>query len=243
MRDHAVLRMLCVLTVLTAFAMMPVMLYGPPHLDALAGGGFWLLGWVWALLNLAAVAGSLLVEPLLRGLRREWMLLGLTVTRAGFLTLAALAGSLGPVVWMLVLYELTTAARQPVVTAWMNEHVGSELRATVLSVGGMAFMLGGALGLTSVGVGRARLRDPGSLARVRGHLSGDGTALSAARADRAARRRTSWRVVARGRGRGLRIRIPRGLGRYAVSPCRRPSGAAACGTPRPSRHAADRASG
>jgi hypothetical protein len=34
----------------------------------------------------------------------------------------------------------------------MNEHIGSELRATVLSVEGMAFMLGGSLGLVCLGL-------------------------------------------------------------------------------------------
>jgi hypothetical protein len=34
----------------------------------------------------------------------------------------------------------------------MNEHIGTELRATVLSVEGMAFMLGGSLGLVCLGL-------------------------------------------------------------------------------------------
>jgi len=151
-RDHAVLRALCLLTLLTAFAMMPVIMFWPPHLDAIAGGGFWLLGWVWALFNVAAVVGALLVTPLLRRLRRERLLFGLMVWRAVFLAAAALAATLVPVLWFLILYEVGLAARQPVVAAWLNEHVGAELRATVLSVEGMAFTLGGSLGLFSLGL-------------------------------------------------------------------------------------------
>lgn len=151
-RDHAVLRMLCLLTLLTAAAMMPVIMYWPPHLEALGAGGFWVLGWAWAILNVAAVAGSLLVTVLLRRMRREWLLFALALWRAAFLVVAATTTSFGTVLWALVLYEVSAAARQPVVSAWINEHVGSDLRATVLSVGGMSFMLGGGLGLVAVGL-------------------------------------------------------------------------------------------
>ena len=150
-RDHAVLRMLCLLTVVSAAAFMPVILYWPPRLEEISGRGFWLLGWAWAILNLAAVVGSLVVAPLLRRLRREWLLFGVALWRAAFLVAAAMADALWPMVAALVIFELGTAARQPIVTAWLNEHVGEDLRATVLSVGGMAFMLGGSLGLLAIG--------------------------------------------------------------------------------------------
>lgn len=151
-RDHAVLRMLCLLTVLSAAAMMPVVLYWPPHLETMFGGGFWLLGWACAILNGAALVGSLVVVPLLRRVRRERLLFGVALWRAAFLVAAALAATPWPVLAALVVFEIGTAARQPIVTAWLNEHVGEDLRATVLSVGGMSFMLGGSLGLLVVGL-------------------------------------------------------------------------------------------
>ncbi len=79
------------------------------------------------------------------------MLFGVALWRAGFLLAAACADALWPVLSALVIFEVGTAARQPIVTAWLNEHVGEDLRATVLSVGGMAFMLGGSLGLVAIG--------------------------------------------------------------------------------------------
>ena len=151
-RDHAVLRMLCLLTVLSAAAFMPGILYWPPPLEEISGRGFWLLGWAWAILNLAAVVGSLVIVPLLRRMRRGWVLFGVALWRAAFLVAAARVDALWPTVAALVVFELGTAARQPIVTAWLNEHVGEDLRATVLSVGGMAFMLGGSLGLVTIGV-------------------------------------------------------------------------------------------
>ena len=65
---------------------------------------------------------------------------------------ARVGATLEPVLWLLVLYEIGMAARQPVVAAWLNEHVGSEMRATVLSVEGMAFTLGGSCGLFVLGL-------------------------------------------------------------------------------------------
>ncbi|MEW6272897.1 MAG: MFS transporter [Thermodesulfobacteriota bacterium] len=159
-RDHPVLRMLCVLSLLSASAMMPVIMLWPPHVEALAGTGYWVLGWVWALLNVAAVGGALLVPALLRRLRREWLLVVLALWPALFLAAAALSTSLRPLLGFLLLYEMAQAARHPVVTAWLNEHVGTELRATVISVQGMSFMLGGALGLVGVGLLADRLGIP-----------------------------------------------------------------------------------
>ena len=74
-RDHAVLRMLCLLTVVSAAAFMPVILYWPPRLREISGRGFWLLGWAWAILNLAAVVGSLVVGPA-AACASEWLLFG-----------------------------------------------------------------------------------------------------------------------------------------------------------------------
>lgn len=85
-------------------------------------------------------------------MNREWLIFGLALWRAVFLAAAALGGSLAGVLGLLVLYEMAVAARQPVVLAWANEHVGSTLRSTVLSVQGMAFTLGGSLGLTLFGL-------------------------------------------------------------------------------------------
>lgn len=150
-RQHRLLRTLCGLTVLFAFTLMPVVLQWPSRLHDLAGEGFWLLGSSWALLNLAAVCGAGLVSPLLRRLRREQLLILVTVWRACFLAMAAFAPS-GPwLVMSLCIYELGVAAYDPVMNAWMNEHIESSLRATVLYVNGMAFTLGGSMGLLSLG--------------------------------------------------------------------------------------------
>jgi hypothetical protein len=88
---------------------------------------------------------------LLRRLRREQLLFGIVLWRGAFLAAAALASSIEPVIGFLLLYEVVVGGWDPVMTAWMNEHVESDLRATVLSVRGMAFTLGGSLGLVCLG--------------------------------------------------------------------------------------------
>jgi MFS family permease len=151
-RSHAVMRMICLLTAAFAFSVLPVALTWPPRMQEVTGEGFWLLGWIWALLSLAAVVGSSMVPFLLRRLRREQLLLAIALWRGLFLAAAAVATAFEPALAFLLVYEVAVAAHDPVMSAWMNEHVGAELRATVLSVRGMAFTLGGSIGLVCLGL-------------------------------------------------------------------------------------------
>jgi len=151
-RGHRVMRAICVLTLLGALAMMPVVMMWPPRLEALAGGSYWMLGKIWALLNLTAVVGAALAAYLAPRVRRDWLLAVIALWRGAFLAAAAAASRFTPVVGWLLLYEAGVAASEPIKNAWMNEHVRSDLRATVLSVQGMSFTLGGALGLVTLGL-------------------------------------------------------------------------------------------
>lgn len=151
-RRHPVMRAICVLTLLGAVAMMPVVMMWPPRLEALGGGGYWVLGKIWAVLNLAAVVGATAAGFLAPRVRRHWLLAIIVLWRGAFLAAAAAATTFVPVVGWLLFYEAGVAASEPIKNAWMNEHVRSELRATVLSVQGMSFTLGGALGLVTLGL-------------------------------------------------------------------------------------------
>ena len=111
-----------------------------------------MLGKIWALLNLTAVIGAALAAFLAPRVRRDWLLAVIALWRGAFLAAAAAATRFTPVVGWLLLYEAGVAASEPIKNAWMNEHVRSELRATVLSVQGMSFTLGGALGLVMLGL-------------------------------------------------------------------------------------------
>jgi MFS family permease len=71
--------------------------------------------------------------------------------RALTLAVAAVATSFLPALLGFLLQEIGLGFNEPVQQAWLNEHAASGQRATVLSVGAMAFTLGGATGLVCLG--------------------------------------------------------------------------------------------
>jgi MFS family permease len=150
-RSQPVLRLLCGVTLISAFGVMPVHILWQPHMTALTGEGAWLMGWIWVLLNLAAIAGSAVVPRVLGRFGRAPVLVSTTLWRGAMIAVAGLAG--GPYVALvgLLLQETAFGTSEPLVNAWMNEHIEAERRATVLSVRSMAFTLGGGIGLALVG--------------------------------------------------------------------------------------------
>jgi len=122
-----------------------------PRMKALSGEGVWLMGWIWALINVANVAGSALISRLVGRFSREHLLCAMTAWRG--LSLAAAAVSIGftPALLGLLGTEVGFAVSEPLVQAWLNERISSEQRATVLSVRAMFFTLGGGAGLACMG--------------------------------------------------------------------------------------------
>ncbi len=149
---HRTLRFLCLLTALLSFAYMPAIQMWPPHLSALSGEGAWLMGWVWAALNLAAVVGSWVLPRLLAYADRQRVALLVTLFRCGAMLLAALAGGFGKALVGLVGQQVGMGASDPLLGAWMNDHAATHQRATVLSIQAMSFMLGGSAGLIVLGL-------------------------------------------------------------------------------------------
>lgn len=150
-RTHAVMRSLCLVTLTAAFAWMPVIHTWQPHLRTMHAEGYAIMGWIWALINLAAMGGSALLPWLLQ-LPREHVLAVTTGLRAAVIGLAATSETIAPVVVGLLVFEVGNGLTEPVLQAWMNEHAEAERRATVLSVRQMSFTLGGAMGLCVLGL-------------------------------------------------------------------------------------------
>jgi len=146
------LRRLCLLTLVSAFASAPINMYWQPRLREVTGEGAWLMGWIWALLNLSAVAGSLLVARAAGRMRRERFLCIAALWRGATLGLFASARGAPQAVVGLMGEEVGLAFGEPLVQAWMNERVPAERRATVLSVRTMSWTLGGACGLVVIGL-------------------------------------------------------------------------------------------
>jgi len=147
-----VLLLLCLLSLGAAFGAFPIHMYWQPRLQALAGGQLRLMGWVVALLALASLTGSALVPRVLRRAARESVLFGAILARAAAVALLAGAGRFAPALAGLLAQEAAFGLMDPVYAAWTNEHVASAERATVISVRSACIMLGGALGLVTIGL-------------------------------------------------------------------------------------------
>ena len=151
-RDTPVLLVLCGLTLAGAFGAMPATLLWQPRIQALSGEGTWLLGWVAASLNVTSLIGSAAIARVLGRVSRERMLCAAALWRSTMFVLVGLAAGVGPAVAGLLLQEMSFGMTEPLVQAWMNEHIAAERRATVLSVRAMFFTLGAAAGLVCIGL-------------------------------------------------------------------------------------------
>lgn len=150
-REHTLL-LLCLLTLATAFAILPAYMFWQPRLQGLTGQGTSLMGWVWTFVTLASVCGSALVPRLLGRFPRSALLVGVALWRGTMLALAGAALSFAPALTGLLLMELGSGLGEPLILAWVNEHIRPDQRATVLSVRTMCFTLGGGLGLLCLGL-------------------------------------------------------------------------------------------
>jgi len=150
-RDLPVLRLLCLLTLGLAFAITPAQHLWQPRLQSLSGQGIWLMGWIWALFNLASLSGSAVLPRLLGRRRRAVVLSAVTVWRGLMLGMAAVATTFLPALAGLLMMEVGFGLTEPLLQAWMNEHIAAERRATVLSVRAMCLTLGNGTGLLCLG--------------------------------------------------------------------------------------------
>jgi MFS family permease len=151
-RTTPVLLLLCLLSLAIAFAALPAHMLWQPRIQALTGEGVWLMGWIWGLINVACAVGSAVVPWLLRRFSRERVLCVTAVWRGGMLAVAGMASGVFPALIGLLGQEVGFGLSEPLLQAWMNEHIAAERRATVLSVRAMFFTLGGAAGLVCIGL-------------------------------------------------------------------------------------------
>ncbi|HVO26825.1 MAG TPA: MFS transporter [Candidatus Margulisiibacteriota bacterium] len=150
-RDHPILLLLCIVTLTASFGIMPIHMLWQPRLKALTGEGTWFMAWVWAFLSIASIIGSALMPRLLGRYGRAAVLTAASLWRAVMLVIAGVAITVYPVIAGLLLQEMAFGLSEPLLQAWMNEHVEAERRATVLSVRAMSFTLGGGTGLVCIG--------------------------------------------------------------------------------------------
>jgi MFS family permease len=121
-------------------------------LDLLGRDLVWVNGIIAGLIGLSAIAGAALVGPLSRTrLRRSTIVF----TMVGLQSVAIVAAALVQAFWLAVpLYLMSTLAygiQQPVRQAWLNAHIPSAQRATVISIDAMFLETGGAAGQVGLG--------------------------------------------------------------------------------------------
>jgi len=148
---HRELRAVCLLTFAVAFAQMPFIHYWQPHMLARSGGETWVLGWVWALLSLAALVGSAAAARAAALPRRAWVLALCAAVRSVTVLFAAWSPRFAPALAGVVGQSAAAGATEPLLAAWVNDHAEAAQRATVLSVHAMSFLAGGSLGLLVLG--------------------------------------------------------------------------------------------
>ncbi len=151
-RTSRELMVLCLLSGAIVFAAVPTHMLWQTRVKDFASESVSIMGWVWALMNLAALTGSYLLPPLLRRFPREILLAASALWRGGMLLLAALAGSFAPVLFGILMQEAAFGLSEPIFMASINDRIGPERRATVISVRSMFVTLGGALGLVTLGL-------------------------------------------------------------------------------------------
>jgi len=103
------------------------------------------------LFNLASLSGSAVLPRLLGRRRRAVVLSAVTVWRGLMLGMAAVATTFLPALAGLLMMEVGFGLTEPLLQAWMNEHIAAERRATVLSVRAMCLTLGNGTGLLCLG--------------------------------------------------------------------------------------------
>ena len=150
-RGVPVLQLVCLLTGASFFAAVPAHMLWQARMVELSGEGVRLIGWLWAAINLSAMAGSAILPRMLARVRRERVLCAAVAWRGFALAGAAYATSLAPALSGWLLQEVSFGVSEPVLQSWMNEHVSGDRRATILSIRSMVGTLGGGAGLVAIG--------------------------------------------------------------------------------------------
>jgi MFS family permease len=130
-------------------------------LDLLGRNLVWVDGVISSLVGLSLIAGNALVTPLSRVVRTRTGLLMLSVAvQAALVVACGLLTSFYVVVALYLLYGVAIGLAMPVKQAYLNAHIPSAQRATILSLDSMFGNLGGVIGQAGWGA-VARVRSIG----------------------------------------------------------------------------------
>jgi len=127
-------------------------------LDLLGHEAVWVAGAIAALTSLTLIAGNVLVTPLARVLRtRTALLIASVVVQAIAIVLCGLLRNFYVVVALYLVYGIALGVMLPVKQGYLNAHIPSAQRATIISLDSFFANLGGVAGQTGWGwLARAR---------------------------------------------------------------------------------------
>ncbi|HKF27959.1 MAG TPA: MFS transporter [Candidatus Binataceae bacterium] len=113
------------------------------------GTGIALIGWLFIGFSVAQLIGAELVNRVPWAWRRraEWMIAGAIVTGIASITVAFVSGPPWIPAVLFMLANVSLGGTGPVLSAWYNEQIGGENRATLLSFQSTFATFGGAAGL------------------------------------------------------------------------------------------------
>lgn len=149
---HKVILWLIFSSILSTFAFQPLNMYWSPRMNDLAGDKVWLMGWVWAGMSLFMMLGGFLVRELLKRERTySWILIVTALILAIPIIISSQANIFAIALTSFLIYEIGRGMLTPTHKAYLNKHIPSEQRATVLSFDSMMGKLGATLGLVILG--------------------------------------------------------------------------------------------
>ena len=121
-------------------------------LDLLGREAVWVSGVIAALTSLTLIAGNALVTPLTRVLRtRTGLLIGSVVVQTAAIVLCGLLRNFYVVVALYLVYGIALGVLMPVKQGYLNAHIPSAQRATIISLDSFFANLGGVAGQTGWG--------------------------------------------------------------------------------------------
>jgi MFS family permease len=149
---HKVVLWLILSSMLAFFAFQPLNMYWAPRINALSGNQVWLMGWIWVGVTTCMMLGSYWIRTLLKKQKSYlWILIAMSLFLSLPILLASISNIFALVVSGYILHEIGRGMIRPMQKSYLNKHIPSEKRATILSFDSMMGKLGAAGGLVVLG--------------------------------------------------------------------------------------------
>lgn len=149
---HKVILWLILANVMVLFAFQPLSMYWSPRFNSLAGNQVWLMGWVWVGISLAMMSGAFLVRHLFnKAVSYASSLIVMSLVLSVPIFFSATSEIFAVVLSSFLVYEVGRGMMGPIQSSYLNKHIESSNRATVLSFHSMMGKVGAVGGLIILG--------------------------------------------------------------------------------------------